>query len=64
MNYLINEKYKSKTFFSFGIVNEEGGQIINKGLMEWKESFGAIIYPNHFFTLKTITYKSFKKIYK
>lgn len=64
MNYLINEKYNFKTFFSFGIVNEEGGKIINKGLMEWKESFGAIIYPNYFFTIKTNNSKSLDKVYK
>ncbi|MDA9294644.1 GNAT family N-acetyltransferase [Flavobacteriaceae bacterium] len=64
MSYLINEKYKAKTFFSFGIVNEEGGQIINKGLMEWKESFGAIIHPNYFFTLKTSNSKLLDKVYK
>lgn len=64
MNYLINEKYNFKTFFSFGIVNEEGGKIINKGLMEWKESFGAIIYPNYFFTLKTNNSKFLEQVYK
>jgi hypothetical protein len=64
INYLINEKYNSKTFFSFGIVNEQQGKIINKGLMEWKESFGAIIYPNYFFTLKTNNSKFLDNIYK
>jgi len=40
-DYLINTVYKQKKYFDFGISNENEGQQINKGLLSWKESFGA-----------------------
>jgi hypothetical protein len=43
---LINDIFKTKKYFDFGISNENQGQNINEGLLSWKESFGArtIVY--------------------
>lgn len=38
---LITEKFKHKAYFDFGISNENEGQTINRGLLYWKECFGA-----------------------
>ena len=39
--YLIKEYYKSKKFFDFGISTEELCRVLNLGLLNRKESFGA-----------------------
>ena len=38
---LINDVFKNKAYFNFGISNENQGQFINSGLLSWKESFGG-----------------------
>jgi hypothetical protein len=40
-DYLINEYYKDKKYFDFGISTEKLGQILNLGLIKRKENFGA-----------------------
>jgi len=40
-DYLINEYYKDKKYFDFGISTEKLGQILNFGLIKRKENFGA-----------------------
>jgi hypothetical protein len=40
-DYLINEYYKDKKYFDFGISTEKLGQILNLGLIRRKENFGA-----------------------
>jgi hypothetical protein len=52
-DWLINERYKEKQFFDFGIANEEMGQKINKGLMDWKEGFGARAMSHDFYEINT-----------
>ena len=44
--YLINSVFKDKEYFDFGISNENQGQNVNRGLLFWKEGFGArtIVY--------------------
>ncbi len=39
--YLIHEVYKNKNYFDFGTSTENNGKYINKGLLYWKEGFGA-----------------------
>lgn len=39
--YLINEYYQSKKYFDFGISTENKGIYLNKGLISFKEGFGA-----------------------
>lgn len=52
-NYLINEAFASKLFFDFGISNENRGENINKGLLSWKESFGARSIQHDFYEIDT-----------
>ncbi|MBE3117085.1 GNAT family N-acetyltransferase [Candidatus Bathyarchaeota archaeon] len=40
-DYLINEYYKDKRYYDFGISTENFGQVLNLGLIERKEGFGA-----------------------
>lgn len=40
-DYLINDFYKKKKYFDFGISTEKLGQVLNIGLIRRKENFGA-----------------------
>ena len=40
-DYLINIEFKEKSYFDFGISNEEGGRYLNEGLISQKEGFGG-----------------------
>lgn len=44
-------------FFSFGIANENQGRDLNQGLTDWKEGFGAQVYP-HLFWVVAVSRKS------
>lgn len=46
INYFSDKKY-----FSFGIANEEQGRVMNLGLMEWKEGFGARTFVHPFYNI-------------
>jgi len=39
--WLLDEYYKDKRFFDFGISNESDGRVVNHGLLDWKEGFGG-----------------------
>jgi hypothetical protein len=41
LDHLIRERYATKRFFDFGISTEQRGQVLNEGLVEYKESFGG-----------------------
>lgn len=38
---LLNDAYRDKPYFDFGISNEQSGQVLNIGLVEQKEGFGG-----------------------
>ncbi|WP_318542855.1 GNAT family N-acetyltransferase [Marixanthotalea marina] len=59
---LINEVYKDKKYFDFGISNENQGENINEGLLLWKESFGARTISHKFYTLQTKSYKELNRV--
>jgi lipid II:glycine glycyltransferase (peptidoglycan interpeptide bridge formation enzyme) len=40
-DYLINDYYKNKKYFDFGISTEKSGRILNEGLIRYKAGFGA-----------------------
>jgi hypothetical protein len=42
-HHLITKEFAHKEFFSFGTSNGAGPEI-NRGLMDWKESFGARVH--------------------
>ncbi len=48
-DYLINEYYKDKRYFDFGISTEKRGQILNLGLIKRKEDFAAsaVMYDSY-----------------
>uniref|UniRef100_UPI004047DD70 hypothetical protein n=1 Tax=Algoriphagus sp. TaxID=1872435 RepID=UPI004047DD70 len=52
-HYLIQEYKNSKKYFDFGIVNENDGKYINRGLLDWKEGFGARAYAHRFYKIAT-----------
>jgi len=55
LDYLFDyvcRKYSHKKYVSFGSSSEENGRNINKGLMYWKESYGAISIPQKFYKIE------------
>jgi hypothetical protein len=40
-DWLISERYRDKRYFDFGISTEEAGRVLNEGLIDQKEGFGA-----------------------
>lgn len=57
-HYLLTETFKEKLFFDFGISNESFGKKLNKGLVYWKESFGARTIVQDFYEVKTSKYNA------
>lgn len=55
-NRLITYTFRNKKYFDFGISNENQGQNINKGLLFWKEGFGARTIVQNFFEIETKNY--------
>jgi hypothetical protein len=51
-DYLINQEFKNKPYFDFGVSNENQGKQINFGLMHWKESFGGRSIVHDFYEIK------------
>lgn len=49
---LINEVYEYKTYFDFGISNEDAGRYLNTGLIAQKEGFGARAVVHDFYELE------------
>ena len=56
-HHLITEIFADKSFFDFGISNENCGKNLNKGLLFWKESFGAQTVAQRFYSVETQNYK-------
>ena len=50
--YLINDYYKDKKYFDFGISSEKSGRFLNEGLINKKESFGASAVMYDIYELK------------
>jgi hypothetical protein len=55
-SHLINEEFKEKRYFDFGISNENKGEQINEGLHSWKESFGGRSIVHDFYEIQTTNY--------
>jgi hypothetical protein len=54
--HLIENIFKNKNYFDFGISNENNGQLINEGLLAWKEGFGARTIVQEHFEIETANY--------
>ncbi len=55
-NHLL-EHFSHKKYFDFGIVNEAQGMKVNKGLLNWKETFGGRSIVHDFYEVKTENHK-------
>jgi len=53
-DFLIKKYATEKKYFDFGISNENNGRTLNKGLLYWKESFGAKTVTQDFYELHLI----------
>ena len=53
---MINKIFLDKKIFDFGICNEQGGFVINKGLLNWKEGFGGRTLVHEFHSVTTADY--------
>lgn len=51
IDYLIKEVYADRTYFDFGISNEDNGRYLNEGLIAQKEGFGARAVVHDFYRL-------------
>jgi hypothetical protein len=51
--WLMDDPYRGKRFFSFGICNEKQGRSLNHGLLDWKEGFGGRTFAHDFFEIDT-----------
>ncbi len=51
-DFLINDYYRDKLYFDFGISNEMEGRRLNTGLIEHKEGFGARAVAHDFYELE------------
>lgn len=60
--HLITEVFKDKYFFDFGPSHENDGKQINKGLLFWKESFGAKTTIQNWYEVETCNYIKLENI--
>ncbi len=60
--WLINECYKDKRYFSFGISNENEGRTLNHGLLDYKEGFGGRCYVHDFYEVATANYPKLEAV--
>ena len=62
-HYLITDKYKNYDFFDFANSNEPSEKRLNKGLLFWKESFGAKTVVQNFYEVETKNYSLLENIF-
>lgn len=51
LDYLINDYYRDKKYFDFGVSTEDDGRYLNPGLIENKQSFGARAIVHDFYEI-------------
>ena len=51
LDYLINDYYRDKKYFDFGVSTEDDGRYLNSGLIENKQSFGARAIVHDFYQI-------------
>jgi hypothetical protein len=51
LDHLINDYYRDKQYFDFGISTEDDGRYLNSGLIENKQSFGARAIVHDFYQI-------------
>ena len=60
---MIKEDFKDYDYFDFGISNEENGRKTNKGLLFWKEGFGARGVSQDFYKISTQNFSLIEKMF-
>ncbi len=48
---LVDDHFKGKRFYDFGIANENEGRALNQGLLDWKEGFGGRTCTHDFYEI-------------
>ncbi len=61
-HHLITNVFKDINFFDFGISNENDGKKLNKGLVFWKESFGASTLAHDFYEVETANFDKLNNV--
>ncbi|MGH9643525.1 MAG: hypothetical protein ACRD3Q_14010 [Terriglobales bacterium] len=59
--WLIEERYKTKAYFDFGICNERDSHLLNPGLLHWKQGFSARAYAHDFHEIMTGRYRDWNQ---
>lgn len=62
-HYLIEEVFRDKDYFDFGISNENQGRNINHGLQYWKEGFGARTITQDFYSVDIANHKNLNSVF-
>ena len=60
--WLLDEFYRGKRYFDFGICNEQEGRLLNHGLQDWKEGFGGRCYAHDFYEIATANYSKLESV--
>lgn len=58
-HFLINDFISDKHYFDFNTSSEQNGEVLNSGLIFWKESCGARTFVANTYSVATEIYKSF-----
>lgn len=61
--HLIENVFKNKKYFDFGTSNENNGLNINKGLLFWKEGFGARTLTQNFYKVETQNFNLLNSVF-
>jgi hypothetical protein len=61
-NHLIKSEFREVPFFDFGNSNEEAGTAVNRGLLDWKEGFGARAISHDFYEVLTENYQFLDRV--
>ena len=61
---LIKNEFKNKQFFDFGISNIPGSNLINEGLLYWKEGFGSRSITHDFYEISTSCHSDLNHLIK
>ena len=62
-NHLIHTVFINKRYFDFGTSNVNNGLNINKGLLYWKESFGARMIVQDFYSVSTKNHELLNSVF-
>jgi len=60
---LITEEFKHKTYFDFGTSNENKGLNVNRGLLYWKECFGARAISQDVYEIETKNHNLLESVF-